>query len=321
MKRDEMNLLKRAIRLFLFVATMVAATMVGMALFLFRQMIRPERQPIWATPLDAGMPFEDIEFPARDGLRLSGWFIPAQGTSKGTVVLVHGWTWNRLGEGADHLLANMVGGRPVDLLRMAHALHTAGYAVLSYDTRNHGLSAGNSGVTFGMKEAEDLLGAMDYLLGREDVDPAKLAAVGFSMGGNTVLYGLARTGLFQAAVAVQPVSPEFFGNRFAQDVLGPFGQPILRLAETFYQQSVGTPIGAIEPLFAAAGAGDTPVLYIQGEGDRWGGVSNVAHMASVTPHATGPLLVPSEERYGGYRYAVSHPELIIDFLDKQLADD
>ena len=68
-----MNLLRRAIRLFLFVASAVAAAMLGGALFLYRQMTRPVRQPIWANPLDAGMPFEDIEFPARDGLRLSGW--------------------------------------------------------------------------------------------------------------------------------------------------------------------------------------------------------------------------------------------------------
>lgn len=313
-----MNLFKRAIRLFLLVASLVAAALVGMALFLYRQMVRPVRQPIWANPLDAGMPFEDVEFPARDGLRLSGWFIPARENSKGTVIVVHGWPWNRLGEGADHLFGNVIGARPVDILRLIHALHQAGYAVLSYDTRNHGLSAGSKAVTFGLKEADDVLGAVDYLTGRKDIDPDTIAAVGFSAGGNSILYSLPRTGRICAAVAVQPASANVFASRFAGDVLGPFGPPILRLAEAFYVQSSGLRLGAIEPLFAAAGAGDTPVLYIQGEGDRWGSVSNVAHMAEVTPNAVGPILVPSEERYGGYRYAVSHPELVIDFLDKQL---
>jgi len=191
--------------------------------------------------------------------------------------------------------------------------------VLSYDTRNHGQSAGNGVVTFGLKEADDLLGAVDYLIGRDDVDPEKIATVGFSAGGNTVLYSLPRTNRIQAAVAVQPTSAPAFADRLAADVLGPFGMPILRLAEAFYVQTSGIRLGAIEPLFAAAGAGDTPVLYIQSEGDRWGSVSNVAHMATVTPNGNGPILVPGEDRYEGYRYPISHPELIIDFLDHHLA--
>ena len=191
--------------------------------------------------------------------------------------------------------------------------------MLSYDTRNHGQSAADGVVTFGLHEADDVLGAVDYLTGRDDVDPHRLAAVGFSAGGNSVLYSLPRSGRLRAAVVVQPTSAVQFANRIAADVLGPFGRPVLRLTELFYSlHANGLRLAAIEPLFAAAGAGDTPVLYIQGEGDRWGSVGNVAHMAEVTPRAAGPILVPSQERYGGYRYAVSHPEMIIDFLDEHL---
>lgn len=72
-----MNLFRRAIRFFLIVAGLVAAVVAAATAFFLRYLLRPPRQPLWATPEDAGMPFEEVEFPARDGLRLSGWFIPA----------------------------------------------------------------------------------------------------------------------------------------------------------------------------------------------------------------------------------------------------
>lgn len=315
-----MKLFQRAIRLFLLVATVVGAAIMGIALFFYRQIVRPVRQPIWANPEDAGMPYEEVEFPARDGLRLSGWYIPTRGNSKGTVIVVHGWCWNRLGEGADHLFGNLLGAQPVDLLRVVHALHMAGYAVFSYDSRSHGNSAYGGPMTFGLREADDVLGAVDYLLTRNDVHPQTIGVVGFSAGANGLLYSLPRTGRIKAAVAVQPTSARVFSSRLAHNILGPLGRPVSRLVELFYMRATGgLRFSAIEPVFAAAGAGDTPVLYIQGEGDRWGSVSNVAHMAAVTPQASGPVLVPGEDRYDGYRYAVSHPELIVDFLDKHLA--
>jgi hypothetical protein len=78
--------------------------------------------------------------------------------------------------------------------------------------------------------------------------------------------------------------------------------------------SARVPLEAIEPVFAAAGAGDTPVLYIQSTGDRWGSVSNVAHMAAQTPKAASPLFVDGSHRYAGYRYPIEHPEVVLDFF-------
>ncbi len=319
-----MSLFRRAIRLFLLIMALLSAAIGGLALLFFRYMVRPPRQPVWANPEDAGMRYEDVEFPARDGLRLSGWFIPAASAAgeqaRGTVILVHGWPWNRLGEGATGLLATLSGAMPVDLLRLTHALHSAAYHVLSFDLRNHGQSASGGPVTFGLREANDILGALDFLAGREGVDSDRVAVVGFSMGANALLYALPRTRNVRAAVGVQPVSVRRYAERFAYDLLGPLSRPALALVDLLYSQASGMPLAAIEPLFAAAGAGETPVLYIQGEGDRWGSASNVGHMAAVTPNATGPVLVPSDERYGGYRYAVNHPEVMLDFLAQHLGE-
>jgi uncharacterized protein len=314
-----MDLFRRAIRLFLAVLVAVVGFTAATALFFLRQMVRPPRQPLWANPGDAGLSYEDVEFPARDGLRLSGWFLPVGAGPSATVIVVHGWPWNRLGEAADSLFANISGALPVDLLRFAHSLHGAGYNVLMFDLRNHGQSADGAAVTFGLQESNDLLGAIDFLAQREDVDSDRLGVVGFSVGANTVLYALPHTDALRAAVAVQPTSPRVFSVRYAADLLGPLGAPVLALASTLYNRVTHIALDAIEPVIAAAGAGDTPILFIQGTGDQWGSVSNVAHMASQTPNAASPLFVESNHRYDGYRHVVDNPQIVLDFFQPYLA--
>jgi uncharacterized protein len=313
-----MTLFRRAIRLFLAIVAAILAFTAGIAVYYWRQMVRPPRQPLWANPADIGLGYEDVEFPARDGLRLSGWFIPAAMTPSPTIILMHGWPWNRLGEAADSLLANLSGALPVDLLRFTHALNGAGYHVLSFDQRNHGQSADGAAVTFGLQESNDLLGALDFLSHRTDVDNDRIAAVGFSMGANAILYALPHTDALRAAVAVQPTSPRIFASRYAADLLGPLGSPVLALASALYRQATHISLDAIEPVIAAAGAGDTPVLFIQGTGDRWGSVSNVAHMATQVRNAASPLFVETNHRYGGYRHVIDNPQIVFDFLQPYL---
>lgn len=315
-----MDLFRRAIRLFLTVLGLVAGFTIAVALFFWRHMVHPPRQPLWATPMDAGLSYENVEFPARDGLRLSGWFIPAANAPAATVIVLHTWAGSRLGEDATSLLANISGALPIDLLRFAHALHTAGYNVLSFDLRNHGQSAGSDAVTFGLQESHDLLGALDWLRQRGDIDGARVGVVGFSLGANTLLYALPQTTSIDAAVAVQPTSPSLFARRYAADLLGPLGTLALAVTSALYSLSARISLDAIEPVFAAAGAGATPVLYVQSKGDRWGSVSNVAHMASQTPNATPPLFVDGNHRYAGYRYVIDHPEVVIDFFGPLLAN-
>lgn len=313
-----MDLFRRAIRLFLTLLGLVAGFTAGAALFFWRQMVHPPRQPLWANPMDAGLRYEDVEFPARDGLRLSGWFIPADRVPAATVILLHSWTGSRLGEDATSLLATISGALPIDLLRLAHALQRAGYNVFTFDLRNHGQSASSNAMTFGLQEANDLLGALDWLRQRGAIDSSRVGVVGFSLGANALLYALPQTPGVDAAVAVQPASPRLFARRYASDLLGPLGAAVLVVASALYRLSARVPLEAIEPVFAAAGAGDTPVLYVQGKGDRWGSVSNVAHMASQTPRAASPLFVDGNHRYAGYRYVVDHPEVVLDFFKAHL---
>lgn len=317
-----MALFRRLAGLFVAILGFVLGLSTVVAVFVARSMIAPVRQRLWATPGDAGLGYEDVQFPAQDGLRVSGWFVPAPESARqdgATIALVHGWGWNRLGTAAESLLSRLSGGMPVEFLRIIHALHGAGYNVLTFDLRNHGQSATSIPVTFGLDEAKDLLGALAYLRGRPEVNADKIGVIGFSMGGNVLLYTLPQTSAVKAAVAIQPTTPGVFSARFAQDLLGPLGKLIGAFSQVLYGIAGGPRLSAVSPAFAVAGAGSVPVLYVQGEGDPYGTVEDVQRMAAMTPNGEEVMVVQSDDRFGGYRYVVDNPQLLCAFFDEKLA--
>lgn len=314
---------RRALRWFFAVVGLLIALVGGIAAYFARLMIAPPRRPLWANPGDLTLNYEDVQFPARDGVRLAGWFIPApaDSTRKGaTIIITHGWLWSRLGTLPDSLFANLIRSKPVDLLRLAYALHRDGYHVLMYDARNHGESAEAPPVSFGPEEAKDLLGALAYLNGRSGVDPERIGVIGFSMGANALLYALPQTNQIQAAVAVQPTTVAPFSQRLAHDLLGLLGQILLPVVELLYQAAGGLHWRANQPSFAAAGAGQTPIFFIQGNGDRWGDVEDVARMAKAAPNGRGPLFVDSDDRFTGYQYPTNNPKVLLSFFEQELPE-
>jgi pimeloyl-ACP methyl ester carboxylesterase len=316
-----MSLFRRLASLIILLIGIVASIAAVLAIFFTRMMVRPPRQKLWASPSDFDLPFEDIQFPARDGIRLSGWLIPAPGTdgkpaSKPitTLIMVHGWPWNRIGTTAENIFTDLPGAKPLNFLPLARSLHHAGYQLLMFDLRNHGESASSEPYAFGFMEANDLLGALEYLAGRKDVDEDRLGVIGFSSGANTMLFALPQTNQVRAAIAVQPTSPNVFGHRFAASVSGPLSTLVLPLTELLYRLLGGMRFAAVEPLFSLPGIGSTPVMYVQGSGDPWGSVGNVNQMAAITPNVTDFLIVDTDDRFGGYQHVIDNPHIVDEFF-------
>ena len=316
-----MNLFNRALRIFLIVTAVIGGAITACAWFFSRLILSPPAMPVEA-PADGDLPLEPIHFPAnQDGLRIAGWFLPQkEGEKPPVMILVHGWPWNRAGEDRKDWAGRLIKAEKVDILSLAQKFHQDGYAVLLYDMRNHGESAHtDGGITFGMTEALDLLGAISWLEKRGDVDMGRIGVTGFSMGANTAIYTLSHTDQIKAIVAIQPTTPLLFAQRFARYLAGPFGALIAWLGNFFVKAFGGTPLEDVDMVAAAANTGATPVLYIQSAGDPFGSVDDVQSMAAVTPNLVDVIIAAEADgRYAGYNYAISNPEILLSYFGEYL---
>lgn len=133
------------------------------------RLVHPARERSDATPAQRGLAYDDVSFTTKDGLRLAGWWMPAE-EARGTVVFLHGYTASKS-----------------QSLSVAPFLHQAGYHVLAFDFRAHGDSDGDH-TTVGLDEAEDVRAAVAYLAARGDVDMERVALFGWSMGAAAALH-------------------------------------------------------------------------------------------------------------------------------------
>jgi uncharacterized protein len=112
---------------------------------------------------------EEVMFETADGLRLGGWFVPAEGReAPRTAVLV----------------CNGNGGNRSLRAPLAAALARMGLYVLVFDYRGYG---GNPGQPTEAGLATDARAALDYLAGRPEVDPARVVYFGESLGAAVAL--------------------------------------------------------------------------------------------------------------------------------------
>ncbi|HLO16715.1 MAG TPA: alpha/beta fold hydrolase, partial [Anaerolineales bacterium] len=124
--------------------------------------------------------FREVTFQSRDGLTLFGRFVPAR--NHATILLIH-----------------PLGSSNTNMLIYAEFLVNAGYGVFMIDLRAHGSSDGDTS-TYGLREAEDVAGAADYLLSRMDVNGQKIGALGISLGAQAALRGALKTDCIRALV-------------------------------------------------------------------------------------------------------------------------
>jgi len=139
----------------------------------------PRRMAV-RKPEGAGeLPIEEVVFASRDGVRLSGWFIPAR-NAVGGVILCHGFPSNR-----------------AEMLPVARLLAAAGMHLLLFDFRALGRSEGNL-CTIGFHEVRDLLGAVDYMTKRPEMAGLNVGVFGNSMGGAVAIMAAAEDARIQA---------------------------------------------------------------------------------------------------------------------------
>src|SRR5262245_38646521 len=99
----------------------------------------PKRYPVCCfTPVDLGLTYEAVIFPASDGVKLSGWYVPSK--NRAAVIAVHANDGNRTG-----------------VIYHANVLAQRGYGVLLFDVRGFGESEGSIFPYPRLGVAEDVL--------------------------------------------------------------------------------------------------------------------------------------------------------------------
>ena len=137
--------------------------------FTVRGFQMPDKENEGLTPASFQLASEDVEFQAKDGVTLSGWWVPAE-KARGTVVLVHGLNRSR-----------------IEMVRKVPFLHEQGWNALLFDLRFHGKSGGKMR-SLGFFEKDDVRAAADLARKRA---PGPVVLWGISVGGATALFSAA----------------------------------------------------------------------------------------------------------------------------------
>lgn len=181
-----------------------------------------------STPAQIGLAYREVALTASDGIRLHGWFVPAE-PQRGVLLFFHGNAGN-----ISHRL---------DSLRLFHEL---GLSVLLFDYRGYGRSEGEPSEAGTYLDAG---AAWDYLTGELGFKPERIVLFGRSLGAAIA----ART------AALHPPGALIIDSGFASiPELAEIHYPYLpvRLLSRF-EYATGEHLAKVE----------APVLVIHSEGD------------------------------------------------------
>ncbi len=191
---------------------------------------RPGGPPVPAAHA-LGIVAEDVTFAAPDGPKLHGWWLPAEGVCRGTVVYCHG----NKGNVGQHLT-------------WVRWLPARGFNVLLFDYRGYGNSAGEPSRAGTIADA---VAALDLALAR---DPDRVFVYGHSLGGAIGICATAERPAVRAVVA-EGTFPSYRAAARAQ-------VPLLGVLLQFLVSSGEDPENVLDRL------PPRPLLVVHGSEDR-----------------------------------------------------
>jgi len=185
-------------------------------------MIKPGNSPVFNSPSDEGLEYQDVEFPTSDGVTLRGWLIEG-GTDKVIIQTHFGVQCSRSGYTPKGKGMIKMWKEDISFLRQAKYLSEQGYTVLMYDMRNHGESdrSPSEWISWGPEEARDVIAAVDFIATHPKYKDAAVGLLSICMGAvsSTYAYGMGDEGLarypqVKAMIAVQPLNYKAFVKAF-----------------------------------------------------------------------------------------------------------
>jgi len=134
------------------------------------------------TPDRIGLDYRDVDFAAADGVKLHGWFLPAQAVGKGSAGVQQGACTLLFAHGNAENVSTHIAS--------VWWLPPEGVNVFLFDYRGYGRSEGEPDLAGAHL---DFAAALDLLMDMPEVDPDRVVVLGQSLGGSIAIVGLARS--------------------------------------------------------------------------------------------------------------------------------
>ncbi|MGH7603857.1 MAG: alpha/beta hydrolase family protein [Gemmatimonadaceae bacterium] len=283
-------------------------------------MAHSTRTPILRWPNEYGMDYEEIFFPAMDGVTIEGWFIPA--ASNKLLIFNHPMPCNRYGYPGHLEPWKNFGGFEANFLPEYKVLHDAGYNIITYDMRNHGRSGtGSGGVNgHGVLEYRDVIGSLRYAKSRTDTRNMKTGLYSRCLGANATIVGMKKHPKefvhIKAMVALQPVTPSVFVATAVQQQNIPNG---VELFDSAFHKLTGYHLADVWPMEYARSV-TVPTLVAQVRADVLTKPSNVQEIYDTISSQDKKLfwIEGTDQRFQGYNYFGRNPALILDWFGSHL---
>ena len=276
----------------------------------------PPEQPFPKTPADYGYEYRDVEFPASDGLTLSGWLLN-ENADKVIIMSHFGYRANRFGYQLKHQGDVQPYDKEIEFVKVAGRLIDAGYAVLMYDLRNHGLSekTEKAAGTGGIEEARDIMGAVKFVVYNETTKGKPVGLLSYCMSANATVMAYAENGdLFEesnvkALVAMQPLTNA--------EYLKTIGLPSEMVDAVTRQFKDVTGYDFHAPVLANVATVYVPTLLCQGRQDPNTNLKFINEFYENLPDEKEMYWMEEPtHRFDGYNWFYEHPEKMLSWFNK-----
>jgi len=284
-------------------------------------MAHSARTPILRRPDEYRLEYEDVFFPAMDGVTLEGWFIPAD--SDRLLICNHPMPCNRYGYPGHLEPWTDFGGFEVNFLPEYKILHDAGYNILTYDLRNHGRSGMGSGgiIGHGVLEYRDVVGSLHYAKSRIDTKDMKTSLYSRCLGANSTVVAMNKYPEefrhILAMIALQPAAPRGFVEAGLDRAGIANGRE--SFDEALHRRS-GYRLDDFRPIEDTK-AVTIPTLVAQVHDDFTMPPSYVQAIYDNISAEDKKLfwIEGTDLRFQGYNYFGEHPELVLEWFDTHMS--
>jgi pimeloyl-ACP methyl ester carboxylesterase len=198
------------------------------------------------TPLDIGIPFEEVSIPVAHSKKIFGWLLPNSGSTE-ILIILHGW-----------------GGNCEVMLPIADPFYKKGMNVLLIDSRGHGKSDSD---TFSSlpRFAEDLGYAIDWLKKEHPTSSQKIALLGHSVGAGAVLFEASKRNDIDAVISVSAFAhPQWMMTRFLKSLRLP--SILISIILKYVEWIIGHSYTSFAPLKTVCRI-NAPILIVHGKDD------------------------------------------------------